>query len=352
MQYLIKNPNKFHNLLKPRPAFRKAFSRIFALFAMLIVLAGNAEAGTVTINSNNGAFSAVITITATSLNKTANGTANFNYTVNLNYSISFTGTVPSGFSFYNLAGTINDNDGQTGFQLPNAGGSGMTATYSQTHPNFFDYATATPSSVGATQALITLSGPDISASNVPVSITATAPLPVRLEAFSATATSKGIHLAWRTAQETQTRDFTVERSSDGKEWDAIKTIAAEGSSAAGASYEYTDALAGAGLNYYRLAETDQSGSIIYSAVAEARTMLNTTAPKLFPNPNSSNIIHLSGLDDEGDWKLAVIETGAQFNSIVSVGNGQAILPEMTSGLYFLRLYNSTGKSYTIRYSKL
>ncbi len=327
-----------------------------SLLGILIsLLAFGAKGGTVTVNSNSGTFSAVITVTATSLNKTANWTANFNYSVNLSYDIKLTGSVPPGFSFYNIAGTITTADGTTGFQLPNSGGSGTVTTYTQTHANYSDYATATPSSLGATQAYVSFSGNDISASNIGVNIASSpSALPIFLKSFSAAPVSGGVSLAWATAQETQSGDFSIERSTDGQHWAALTSVAAKGSASAGASYSYKDLSPAAGNNYYRLAQNEADGSVTYSNTLEVHT--NTVAKsglQVFPNPNTGNSIRISGLDNDGNGQLWILSASGQAIGTVSVSNGQATLPELPTGLYFLHVAGVAGNEAipSIRYYK-
>ena len=349
-------PNRLHtqpSATKKKLSLSKIASGIFLLIVLFTTTSKSVSAGTITVNSDNGAFSAIITVTATSLNKTPNGTSNFNYTINLSYSISFTGNVPAGFSLYNIAGIINDYDGQTGFPLPSAGGSGATVSYTQTHPAFSDFATANPASVGATQALITLAGPNISATNVSVGLSAAMPLPVQVKTFTAVPSNEGVQVAWETAPETQVQSFTIERSSNGTQWNAVGTVAAKGSAAAGAFYTLNDRESLEGNSYYRLSEADLNGMVTYCNTVVVRKARESETPRLFPNPNTGNAVHLTGLEGKGQWQLSITGADAQNKGILSVTDGNVNLPELSAGLYFLSLRNTvTGVISTFRYSKL
>jgi hypothetical protein len=63
-----------------------------------------------------------------------------------------------------------------------------------------------------------------------------------------------------------TQSFVVERSTDGKNFTAVGTVAAAGNYAGAKSYTYTDANAQTGANYYRLKMIDIDGQFTYSPV--------------------------------------------------------------------------------------
>jgi len=94
-------------------------------------------------------------------------------------------------------------------------------------------------------------------------------LPVELISFTSTKQNNDVNLQWKTAQETNSHHFDVERSFDGTSFNAIGTKAAAGNSNALLVYNYTDADAAAfgGTVYYRLKLVDIDGSYKYSSIA-------------------------------------------------------------------------------------
>jgi hypothetical protein len=349
-------PKRSHTQQSPNvksSSLSKLASCFLLLLALLVTSSKNASAGSVMFNSDNGAFAVIVTTTATTLNKTPNGTSNFNYTINISYNVTFTGTVPANFAFYNFSGAINNNDGSTGFQLSNPSGAGTITTYTQTHADFNDFATATPASVGATAVTITVVGPDLSQTSKVANLSA-APLPVQVKAFTAKPSNEGVAIAWETVQETQVQSFTIERSTNGKQWTSVATVAAKGANASGASYAITDNVVLEGNSYYRLSELGVNGATIYyNTLVVSRNAQVSATPQLFPNPNSGNTVYFTGLEGNGQWQLSVTGAGAQNVNLLAVANGQITLPELPAGLYFLSLRNATtGAATTIRYSKL
>lgn len=60
--------------------------------------------------------------------------------------------------------------------------------------------------------------------------------------------------------------FTIERSSNGTDYNAIETVSASGFSTTVVNYNFTDNNPLAGVNYYRLIIVDKDNSMEYSNV--------------------------------------------------------------------------------------
>jgi len=82
--------------------------------------------------------------------------------------------------------------------------------------------------------------------------------------------------------------FTVQRSDDEKNWQAIGTIEGAGSSSTLHTYSLTDKLPGKSVSYYRLMLTDFEGQNTYSIVITAgKCGIDTTGSfTLYPNPST------------------------------------------------------------------
>ncbi len=95
------------------------------------------------------------------------------------------------------------------------------------------------------------------------------PLPVTLLDFAARAEGPAaVRLNWATASEIDNAGFTVERSLDARTFVAVGTVAGAGNSTVRRDYSLLDARlpGGATLLYYRLRQTDLSGSFSFSPV--------------------------------------------------------------------------------------
>ncbi|MBD2768107.1 hypothetical protein IC235_09415 [Hymenobacter sp. BT664] len=123
------------------------------------------------------------------------------------------------------------------------------------------------------------------------------PLPVTLTAFTVERQGHSARLRWTTASEQNSAFFAVERSLDGRTFDRIGRVAAQGNNTRAVRYEFTDpelSDAPARLLYYRLRQEDLDGTATYSPV---RTLANQPAGgTLFPNPaeGSAQEVQLTG----------------------------------------------------------
>jgi Ice-binding-like/Secretion system C-terminal sorting domain len=113
-------------------------------------------------------------------------------------------------------------------------------------------------------------------------------LPIGLLSFTGVCAMQTVVLNWSTAMETNNRYFTVERSDDGMNWQAIGTIDGAGTSATLHSYSLTDKLPGKSISYYRLMLTDFGGVNTYSIVITVQKCgIDTTESfTLYPNPST------------------------------------------------------------------
>ena len=91
-------------------------------------------------------------------------------------------------------------------------------------------------------------------------------LAIQLISLTGVCTTQGVVLNWSTAIETNNKMFTVQRSDDGKNWQAIGTINGAGSSSTLHTYSFTDKLPGKSFSSYRLMLADFDGQNAYSTV--------------------------------------------------------------------------------------
>ncbi len=126
--------------------------------------------------------------------------------------------------------------------------------------------------------------------------TSTAPLPVRLVSVSASAAETTVTLQWEIADPVGFSHFEIERSTNGKQFDALGRVDfTEGNE----SYTLTDAhphTNAAGQAYYRLKMVDTDGSYAYSKIVSAQ-LDGDRAAYVYPNPVSDYFrISLPGYD--------------------------------------------------------
>src|SRR5581483_7422158 len=122
-------------------------------------------------------------------------------------------------------------------------------------------------------------------------------LPVVLTQFYGQKQTSKVVLQWTTSSEENVAQYIVERSSDGKTYKAIGTVAATGNSSTPTSYSFADQSPfTATNNFYRLQVQDVNGSVTYSKILIIKFSTSlTTDMQVFPNPVKSTLqIQLPG----------------------------------------------------------
>lgn len=88
-------------------------------------------------------------------------------------------------------------------------------------------------------------------------------MPVELIFFEAKQNNSVVELFWGTASETNSFDFWIEKSKDGKTWEYIGSVASAGFSNELIEYSFVDYGVSEGLWYYRLRQNDLDGTHQY-----------------------------------------------------------------------------------------
>lgn len=171
-------------------------------------------------------------------------------------------------------------------------------------------------------------------------------LPLTLLHFSAENNATGNKLHWATAQETNTKQFEIEWSSDGIKFVKIAAIHAAGNSSSVLNYNYNHLTPATGINYYRLKMVDIDGRFTYSKTVQVNVTQASAAIIAFPNPVVNPLqlkIRASKTENvlfylhSADGKLAATK-------LVRVIKGENIInwdiQSVAAGKYFIRSGNA------------
>jgi Concanavalin A-like lectin/glucanases superfamily len=169
-------------------------------------------------------------------------------------------------------------------------------------------------------------------------------LPVTLVYFTATRQNDEAVLQWETAQEQNSSNFIIERSSDGNTFGAIGNVAAAGNSNIPRNYSFTDLEPGKNNNYYRLRQTDLDGSSTYSAV---RLLNFQPAGKLIwyaTGPRSVEVYLQQGNAEQYSLSDLAGHTLRQGQLV----NGKTDISGLPAGLYIVRVLTAVGQDMNIK----
>lgn len=107
-----------------------------------------------------------------------------------------------------------------------------------------------------------------------IGFSSTTTLPVTLSSFTANKNNNGIVLNWTTASEHNNAHFDIMRSSDGKVFEKIATVAGAGNSSKMLNYDFRDLNPVAGTNYYQLKQVDFNGASTLSGIEAVNFAIN------------------------------------------------------------------------------
>ncbi|MBK8349583.1 MAG: T9SS type A sorting domain-containing protein [Saprospiraceae bacterium] len=156
-------------------------------------------------------------------------------------------------------------------------------------------------------------------------------------------------LSFSTASETNNDYFTIERSGDGKSYDAIGTIEGAGNSSKEISYEFVDEKPLAGINYYRIKQTDFDGRFSYSEIRSVRFKgLNNV--NVTPRTTEGQINITTDLEA---YTIDIHNAAGQVvKTFPAMGLDQTIsIESLVAGVYYIRI-NSGTETETLRVIKL
>jgi len=111
------------------------------------------------------------------------------------------------------------------------------------------------------------------------------PLPVELMSFTAAPSGKMVLLNWVTASELNNQRFEVERSSDGRNFYRIGSVAGAGTTSMQQTYSLRDEQPLNGISYYRLIQVDYDGARDVSKVVSVKFRKEMEGT-LYPQPAS------------------------------------------------------------------
>jgi hypothetical protein len=176
------------------------------------------------------------------------------------------------------------------------------------------------------------------------------PLPVTLVQFTATQSQNDVMLNWATATETNSSHFIVERSVNGKTFEAVAKVKASGKSNSVMNYRSFDENAfrvtASNTLYYRLKMVDNDGKYEYSktAIVSIKDKKETAPLSVFPNPYSDKTYLQVNATEAANANIAVVDiTGKvviSYSEIVAEGSSVLSLQQsetLKAGIYFVSI---------------
>ncbi|MDP4263569.1 MAG: T9SS type A sorting domain-containing protein [Bacteroidota bacterium] len=162
------------------------------------------------------------------------------------------------------------------------------------------------------------------------------PLPLELLYFTGTDKGSFNLLQWQAAGKINDAAFRIERSNDPRSFETIGIVNGRGNSTSSYSYSFLDQYPLAGINYYRLRQTQNDGQFIYSSVITVtkRQTGNNLFITMYPNPGDGRVtISSSAMMEE--LKISNLAGQIIYRMIPRARNTSLQLQQ--PGIYFIQI---------------
>lgn len=167
----------------------------------------------------------------------------------------------------------------------------------------------------------------------------TGALPVTLVDFAARKEGSTANLTWSTTAETNSSEFEIQHSVNGKSWSKVGSIAAKGESTVVVPYNFTHETPANGTNLYRLKMIDLDETFAFSKIVSLTIQLGEGL-SIYPNP-TADFVKL-GNAAEAVSKVQLYNTqGRLILEAKPDSDNRVDLTRLTTGNYIVKI-NYTG----------
>lgn len=174
-------------------------------------------------------------------------------------------------------------------------------------------------------------------------------LPVSGLKMNSTYKDGKVEINWSTAQETDTDHFRVEKSVNGKSWDALSVVKAAGNSRSEKHYRVEDNLPYQPITYYRILQVDADGKFTYSSTEIVRASSSENSMSAYPNPFAAGIKLSVNSDTERPAMIRVTDINGRLVKTLpwhlKRGPNVRAMPDldgMNKGVYFAEISGLDG----------
>ncbi len=163
--------------------------------------------------------------------------------------------------------------------------------------------------------------------------------PVELTHFEGKKQGLQIELNWVTESELNNSGFEIQKSPNGRDWDAIEFIDGQGTSNEINKYHFLDKNPILGINYYRLRQIDFNQQFEFSKVIAVEYQNHTNHIRVFPNPSTGMVnlhfdnpikhstkVTISDSVGRKVWESKTTEGASEWSKTIAINE---------SGIYFI-----------------
>jgi hypothetical protein len=178
-------------------------------------------------------------------------------------------------------------------------------------------------------------------------VTTPGTLPVTFQSFYVSRQGSNNQLGWSTSRELNNNYYTIEKSTDARNWKQIATVAGAGTSSLVNKYSYTDKNTNDAVAYYRIRQADMNGVATYSAIRALRNNETGTVTNIYASSNKTVTIDFNS-DVKDNVSIQLINMSGQVivRKEFSQASYRLIVDAIGagSGVYAVRVSDSKGWS--------
>jgi subtilisin family serine protease len=170
-------------------------------------------------------------------------------------------------------------------------------------------------------------------------------LPVEWVSFDARPDRGAARLNWVTATEVDCKQFDIQRSSNGLQWAEIGSVECRGTSGKN-SYEFIDNQPLAGINYYRLRQTDQDNTYWFSPAKALSFSDSGISFRIVPEQSvHAAFVHIAGGAEHAAYTLDLYALDGRLIQQAQIQGATAViaLQALSGGLYVAAMKDEAGR---------
>jgi hypothetical protein len=168
--------------------------------------------------------------------------------------------------------------------------------------------------------------------------------------------NKNIAVQWQVANELNIKNYTVEKSADGIQFEKVNITTASGNAGTSNTYNWLDENADNGNNYYRIMSTANNGRTLYSDTVKVYITHIDGSVIIYPNPVTDGIIKLRfDKMEKGLYSVRLLNDIGQLMQSMQVNHtsGSNIhtlktKQKLVSGIYNIEIEKTTGEKQVLK----
>lgn len=183
-----------------------------------------------------------------------------------------------------------------------------------------------------------------------LTITYTTNLPVTFKNFAVSKSQQNALLTWTTATEINNQYFSIEHSSNGRNFESLGKVTGHGTTTSVQHYAFAHNNIAAGKHFYRLAQYDFDGRIQYSSILLLQ-QAESISVQLLPNPATSTI-RLIATYNVHQLNYSIVSAAGRVVVVGKVYQNSVDIRSLPIGPYYLMLQNDAGTTTRLPFLKL